>query len=175
MPRDGTVKPACRQTGRSFSADARPAPIVRVAIMLMFSSAEQARHGDWSVTVDRSSIFPRDQRGVADLCRRVIMPAKSRGRAFLAVGSVLATSAAAIADSWPMKHRDVQHTGRSSFVVPANRQNDTFFNIPAWQTPTPGSPGEGNVDSGSLVFFDGAGGADLLVGGYHWPKGVMGV
>src|SRR5262249_22529744 len=80
-----------------------------------------------------------------------------------------------LADAWPMKHGDMQHTGRANFVVPANRQNITFFDIPAWQTPTPGSPGEGNLYSGSVVCFDGAGGVDLLVGGYHWPKGVMGV
>lgn len=76
--------------------------------------------------------------------------------------------------AWPMKHADMQHTGRSSFVVPPERQNDSFFDILRWQKPTPGN---GGVSSGSLVYYDGAGpgGADLLVGGYHWPKGVLGL
>ncbi|GMU83405.1 MAG: hypothetical protein AMXMBFR47_32750 [Planctomycetota bacterium] len=85
--------------------------------------------------------------------------------------------ATANADSWPMKQREMAHTGRAGFTVPAERMNDTFFNFLAWQTRSPGSPNEGNFDSGSAVFFDGAGpgGADLLVAGYHWPKGVQGM
>ncbi|MGE0481926.1 MAG: PQQ-binding-like beta-propeller repeat protein [Phycisphaerae bacterium] len=76
-----------------------------------------------------------------------------------------------------MKHRDYHHTGRADFVVPSERLNNTFFDIPRWQTPIPGSPSNGNIDSGSMVFFDGAGpgGADLVVAGYHWPKGVHGM
>lgn len=89
----------------------------------------------------------------------------------------LAAAIAARGDTWPMKHRDPAHTGRSDFVVPIERQNASFFNIPRWQTPSPGSPTQGYLDSGGLVFFDGAGpgGADLCVAGYHWPKGIQGL
>ena len=36
---------------------------------------------------------------------------------------------------------------------------------------------DGAVDSAAMTFFDGAGpnGADLVLGGYHWPKGVQGM
>ncbi len=80
-------------------------------------------------------------------------------------------------DSWASKHRDIGNTGRADFVVPASREGANFFDIFAWQTPTPGSPGDGGLGASSIVFFDGAGpgGADIAVGGYHWPKGVMGV
>ncbi len=94
--------------------------------------------------------------------------------ALLIVGGTVGT---ALADSWPMKHRDMQHTGRASFVMPASRLNDTFFDVVRWQKPSPGSPGEGNFSAGSMVFYDdvGPGGADLVVSGYHWPKGVQGM
>ncbi|MBL8878355.1 MAG: hypothetical protein JNG88_04475 [Phycisphaerales bacterium] len=84
-------------------------------------------------------------------------------------------TASAGADSWPMRARDHGHTGRSDFVVPPERLNDTFFNFPSWQTRAPGSPNEGHLDSGSMVFFDGVGpnGEDVVVVGYHWPKGVQ--
>lgn len=93
----------------------------------------------------------------------------------LCLASACVFSSFAAADSWPMKQRDMAHTGRANFTVPAERMNDAFFNFVAWQTRSPGSPGEGGFDSGSAVFFDGAGpgGADLLVAGYHWPKGVQ--
>ncbi len=78
---------------------------------------------------------------------------------------------------WQMLQRDAQHTGRADFTVPAERLGDSFFDVFSWQTPSPGSPGEGGFSSTSLVFADGAGpgGADLVVGGYHWPKGVQGM
>jgi outer membrane protein assembly factor BamB len=88
---------------------------------------------------------------------------------------VLVCTASALGASWPMKHRDMAHTGRADFVVPSERMNDTFFDSFLWQKRTPGSPGEGNLSSTSMVFFDGAGpaGADIVVAGYHWPKGVQ--
>lgn len=79
--------------------------------------------------------------------------------------------------SWPMKHRDPAHTGRADYTVPAERLNTTFFDTVRWQKRSPGSPGEGSFTSTSMVFFDGAGpgGTDLVVAGYHWPKGVQGM
>jgi outer membrane protein assembly factor BamB len=84
---------------------------------------------------------------------------------------------AAVLDSWPQKQRDMYHAGRADFTVPEDRMNDSFFDVFLWQTPSPGSPGEGNFSSTSMVFFDAAGpeGADIVVGGYHWPKGVQGM
>ncbi|MBA4377982.1 MAG: hypothetical protein C0395_04920, partial [Gemmatimonas sp.] len=80
-------------------------------------------------------------------------------------------------DGWQMLQRDAQHTGRADFTVPAERLGESFFDVFSWQTPSPGSPGEGGFSSTSLVFADGAGpdGADIVVGGYHWPKGVQGM
>ncbi len=82
-----------------------------------------------------------------------------------------------LADSWPMKHRDMHNTGRADFVIPASRLNDTLFDVLRWQKEAPGSPEEGGLSSSSMVFFDGAGpaGADIVVCGYHWPKGVQGM
>ena len=79
--------------------------------------------------------------------------------------------------SWPMFQKDPQHTGRADYTVPPDRMNDTFFDVFLWQKPSPGGPIDGNFDFGSMPFFDGAGpgGADLVVGTYHWPKGVMGM
>ncbi|MBN2171270.1 MAG: PQQ-binding-like beta-propeller repeat protein [Candidatus Krumholzibacteriota bacterium] len=80
-------------------------------------------------------------------------------------------------DGWQMKQRDMHNTGRADYEVPAERLNDTFFDVFAWQKPAPGSPGEGNLDATSMVFMPGAGpgGADLVLGTYHWPKGVQGM
>lgn len=94
------------------------------------------------------------------------------------VAAILAAAGAPVdADTWPMKHRDPQHTGRSDFVVPAARLNDSLLDIIRWQKPSPGSPNEGNLDSSSMVFHDGTGpdGHDLVAAGYHWPKGVQGM
>lgn len=95
------------------------------------------------------------------------------GLAWMAVGFVSVIQA----DSWPMKQRDQYHTGRADFVVPASRMNDSFFDIILWQTPAPGSPGEGDFGGSSMSFFDGAGpeGGDIVTGTYHWPKGVQGM
>jgi hypothetical protein len=79
------------------------------------------------------------------------------------------------ADQWRMGGRDPTHTHRTDFVVPPARQNSSFFDWVLRQTPTPGSPAEGNLSATTMVFFDGAGpaGADVVIGGYHWPKGVQ--
>ena len=79
--------------------------------------------------------------------------------------------------NWPLLHHDIWNTSRAEFVVPPNRLNASFFDVFAWQTPAPGSPNEGQLDSSSMVFYDGAGpdGADVVVAGYHWPKGVQGM
>ena len=81
------------------------------------------------------------------------------------------------AAQWPMKQRDVANTGRADYTVPASRLNATFFDSLRWQKRTPNSPNEGSLGSSTMVFFDGAGinGADLVVGGYHWPKGMQGM
>jgi hypothetical protein len=80
-------------------------------------------------------------------------------------------------DGWPSKHRDLGNTGRSDFVIPASRQGPGLFGIARWQTPTPGSPGEGSVGASSIVYMDGVGpgGVGIAAAGYHWPKGVLGV
>lgn len=79
------------------------------------------------------------------------------------------------AATWPMKQRDAQHTGRADYAVPAERKNGSFFDFALWQTPSPGSPGEGNFSATSMSFYDGAGpaGSDLVTGTYHWPKGIQ--
>lgn len=81
------------------------------------------------------------------------------------------------AATWPMKQRDAQHTGRADYAVPDERMNGSFFDFALWQTPSPGSPNEGNLSSTSMSFFDGAGpgGTDLVTGTYHWPKGIQGM
>lgn len=83
----------------------------------------------------------------------------------------------AAAANWSQRHRDAANTGRADFTVPANRQGTNLFDAIRWQKRTPGSPNEGNLSSSAMVFFDGAGpgGADLIVSGYHWPKGVQGM
>ncbi len=92
-----------------------------------------------------------------------------------AAAILLAATDTSRAAMWPMKHRDAAHTGRADYVVPTSRMNNSFFDIFAWQKPTPGSPSDGNLTSTCLVFYDGAGpsGTDIVVGGYHWPKGVQ--
>ncbi|MEW6250798.1 MAG: hypothetical protein AB1716_09130 [Planctomycetota bacterium] len=74
-----------------------------------------------------------------------------------------------------MRNRDGQNTGRADFVVPASRQNATFFDVLRWQKPSECCPGD--FTSTSMVFSDGTGpgAADITAGGYHWPKGVQGM
>jgi hypothetical protein len=81
------------------------------------------------------------------------------------------------ASTWPMKQKDQYHTGRADFAVPENRINASFFDVFLWQTPTPNSPNEGNLGGSGMSFFDGAGPeeSDIVVGTYHWPKGIQGM
>lgn len=85
--------------------------------------------------------------------------------------------AAQAPSTWPMIQRDSQHTGRADYWVPASRQNSTFFDFFAWQTRSPGSPGEGAFGATQMSFFDdkGPNGSDLIVGTYRWPKGIAGL
>lgn len=78
---------------------------------------------------------------------------------------------------WQMHQRDMYHTGRADFTVPTARLNGSFFDLFNWQTPAPDSPLNGNLGATSMVFADGVGpnGTDIVVGGYHWPKGVQGM
>ncbi|MBI9017973.1 MAG: PQQ-binding-like beta-propeller repeat protein [Phycisphaerae bacterium] len=74
--------------------------------------------------------------------------------------------------NWPMRQRDMFHTGRANYIVPASRMNDTFFDNIQWQKPSPG-----NLSATSMSFYANVGpdGQDVIVGGYHWPKGVQGM
>jgi len=83
----------------------------------------------------------------------------------------------ALADNWPMMQRDMHNTGRVNYTVPVDKLNDTFFDHFLWQKQSPGSPANGNLTSTSMIFFDGVGpeNADIVVGGYRWPKGVQGM
>lgn len=89
----------------------------------------------------------------------------------------LPTRAAGTGATWPMAQGDPQHTGRASFSVPESRRNALLFDIALWQTPTGEEASSGWVTSTQMTFFDGAGpgGADLVLGTYHWPKGVAGL
>ncbi len=82
--------------------------------------------------------------------------------------------------AWPMKQRTMHQTGRAQFTVPSHRMNDTFFDVISWQTPIPGNPdneNDGRFGGTSMTFFDGAGpdGTDIVLGTYHWPKGIQGM
>ena len=80
-------------------------------------------------------------------------------------------------DNWQMKQHDMHNTGRAYFNIPAARLNNTFFDNILWQKPTPNSPDNGNVSGTSMSFFSqvGPNGEDVVVGTYHWPKGVQGM
>ncbi len=96
----------------------------------------------------------------------------------LCIAAVTLTATANIEPiAWKQRQRDVENTGRADYTVPANRQGTNFFDALRWQKRAPRSPGEGGLSSGAMVFFDGAGPGftDLIVGGYHWPKGVQGM
>ncbi len=77
--------------------------------------------------------------------------------------------------SWPMQQHDMCRTGRADYTVPPDRMNDSFFDVFTWQKPSPGSPNDGNFSSSAMIFYDGVGpgGEDVVVSGYHWPKGVQ--
>lgn len=93
----------------------------------------------------------------------------------LATALLFAAGGMADAATWQMRGHDIWNSGRADFSVPADRQNGNLLNIFAWQTPSPGSPNEGNLSTTQMTFFDGVGpsGKDIVVGGYHWPKGVQ--
>ncbi|MCK5232827.1 MAG: hypothetical protein KAR13_21315 [Desulfobulbaceae bacterium] len=78
----------------------------------------------------------------------------------------------AIGATWQMKQRDMHNTGRADYIVPAERLNDTFFDFFLWQKLSPGP-----LSSTSMTFYDGVGPqeGDIIVGGYHWPKGIQGM
>lgn len=73
---------------------------------------------------------------------------------------------------WQMKQRDIHNTGRADYVVPADRQNETFFDDILWQQTTTGS-----FRGGGFVFYDGAGpeGADIAVCTNSWINKATGV
>ncbi len=100
----------------------------------------------------------------------------SRGTIIFGVmGWIMVLAVPTYSAEWQMNGRDMGHCNRADFVVPADRQNNRFFDTILWQKPSPGSPGIGDFSSTSMVFFDGTGpgGTDIVVAGYHWPKGVQ--
>lgn len=103
----------------------------------------------------------------------------NKGKWLVALVAGLASACvAAQADTWPMRQKDAQHTGRVNYIVPSDRlTGGSFFDVFLWQKPSPGAPGEGRFDAAQMVFCDGAGpgGADIIVGTYHWPKGLQGM
>jgi len=77
--------------------------------------------------------------------------------------------------NWPMRQRDMHHTGRANFTVPDARLNSSFFDNILWQKPSPSSPDQGNFSSTSMVFHDNVGldAKNIVLGAYHWPKGLQ--
>lgn len=107
---------------------------------------------------------------------------RSLPAAILLIAILLSTAplpagAAIVGDNWQMKQRDMHNTGRSDYVVPPERMNDSFFDVFSWQKPAPDSPGWGSFGATSMPFAPGAGPGftDLVVGTYHWPKGIQGM
>ena len=116
---------------------------------------------------ERKSVGARARRKACGLWRS----------AFAGVGVAILLLGVATGATWQMKQRDIHHTGRADYEVPPERLDNSFFDVFLWQTPAPNSPDEGCFGGTSMSFFDGAGpdGADIVVGGYHWPKGVQGM
>jgi hypothetical protein len=85
------------------------------------------------------------------------------------------SSVGAHAATWPTHQRDGANTGRADFSVPMERMNSNFFKSICWQQPAPESPYDGGIGASAMVFFDSTepDGKDLVVGGYHWPKGIQ--
>jgi len=90
----------------------------------------------------------------------------------LVISIIALALSATHAATWQMKQHDMEHTGRADFNVPPERLNHTFFDVVKWQKPSPGA-----FTSTSMTFYDaaGPGGNDIVVGGYHLPKGVQGM
>ncbi len=108
---------------------------------------------------------------------RRVHPLKRRGHtatAIFAAGAVCSATAGPLS-SWPMRGGDPENTNRAFFSIPTARQNDTLLDFILWQTPKPGGPTEGATRAGQMVYHDGGPVGDLVVGGYNWPKGVMGL
>ena len=78
---------------------------------------------------------------------------------------------------WPMRQRDIFNTGRSDYVVPANRMGSNFFTLLSWQKQSSNSPTDGALGGSTMVFYDGVGpgNSDIVAAGYHWPKGIQGM
>ncbi|HPS55959.1 MAG TPA: hypothetical protein PLP05_10205, partial [Sedimentisphaerales bacterium] len=81
------------------------------------------------------------------------------------------------ASTWQMKQNDQYHTARADYAIPPNRMNSSFFDVFLWQSTSPDSPDNGNFGGSSMPFFDGVGpdSSDIVVGTYHWPKGIQGM
>jgi hypothetical protein len=96
------------------------------------------------------------------------------GIGFIAISPV---DAAQAPDDWRMLQRDSAHTGRADYTVPQLRLNDHFFDLFLWQTRSPDSPNDGGLGGAQMVFCEdcGPGDRDLVLGTYHWPKGVIGI
>ena len=73
---------------------------------------------------------------------------------------------------WQMKQKDMFNTGRADYTVPADRQNDSFFDNILWQTTT-----TGDFRGSGFVFYDGAGpdGTDIAVCTNTWVNAATGV
>lgn len=76
---------------------------------------------------------------------------------------------------WQMMQRDACKTGRADFSIPDSRENNQLFESILWQTPSPGSPGEGGFGGTQMVFRDYPDETGIVAGTYHWPKGVQGM
>jgi hypothetical protein len=95
--------------------------------------------------------------------------------ATLATVSLSSPGTAGPSHAWPMRGGDMHNTNRASFIVPPERQNSTLFGFVIWQAPKPGGPSHGETSGGQMVYSDGTPAGDVVAGGYHWPKGVMGL
>ncbi|HEV59062.1 MAG TPA: hypothetical protein ENN87_16450 [Phycisphaerales bacterium] len=73
---------------------------------------------------------------------------------------------------WQMKQKDMYNTGRADYTVPADRQNDSFFDRVLWQQTT-----TGDFRGSGFIVYDGAGpdGADIAVCTNTWPNAATGV
>jgi outer membrane protein assembly factor BamB len=91
--------------------------------------------------------------------------------------AVLSILSATNMPQWGGRQGDGGNTGRARYAIPSGRMGSNFFGTLLWQKQTPGSPNDGGIGAAQMVFFDGVGpgGTDILVGSYHWPKGVQGM
>jgi len=85
---------------------------------------------------------------------------------------VIVSASACNAAVWQMKQRDMFNTGRADYVVPADRQNESFFDTIIWQKTT-----RGDFRGSGFIFYDGAGpdGADIAVCTHTWVNGATAV